>query len=202
MRKAAWHGAAVGGDAARAMHQTTGMNRPTMAGALAVASLCAGCCGSVDPTTWQGTVNYAFTVDASAPPPPLLIPDADAGSDAGKSGTSSAVIGASHITVTLKAFAPWVWNSFSATYCGSSTFSVVLGPSCELAADVVGADTNEGSASIRSGQTCTLDTPSGSFTVGVEGGSVAISGNHATGAVLDVLLDAPGANVEFQGNLR
>jgi hypothetical protein len=175
------------------MQQVLAMHRFALGCALASASLCAGCCGSVDATTWQGTMNYAFSGTPAGA-------GADGGSDAGASPPS--VIGATNLTVNLDAFAPWVQNGFSGGYCGSNTFAVILGPSCELTANVVSADfargsSGEGSATIESGQTCTLDTPSGSFTVGVGGGSVAISGS-----VLDVLLDAPGANVEFQGNLQ
>ena len=107
------------------------------------------------------------------------------------------------VVVTLAAFAPWVESDFDGSYCGSGQFQVDLGPSCQLTATVNTTDwsgkyaSDTGSADIQGGQTCTLSTPQGTFTVPVSGGTVGISGS-----VLDLVVDTQGANVEFQGNLQ
>jgi hypothetical protein len=164
------------------------------AGAAFAAVLCAGCCGSVDPTTWQGTLAYAFDDNS-----------ADAGVDAGDGGAGAkpSAIGSEALVVKLDAFAPWVTNAFDGSYCGSSQFNVDLGPECELTATLDTADwsgqyaSDTGSADIAANQECTLTTPQGTFTVAVQGGTVGISGG-----VIDLVVDTQGANVEFQGNLQ
>jgi hypothetical protein len=170
----------------------------SIAGAVAVVVLCAGCCGNVQTTTWQGTLDYAFPDSARED----AGPSADAGSDAGAAGGAT-VVGSQATVVALDAYAPWVQNGFSGGYCGSNGFTIDLGPSCQLAATLGSADygyegsTGTGSATITGGQPCTLDTPSGAFTVSVQGGSLASSGN-----TVNILVDTPGANLEFQGNLQ
>jgi hypothetical protein len=176
------------------MQSSQGMAPRTLAGAAFAVTLCSGCCGSVDATTWQGTLAYAFN-DAPA----------DAGADAGNGGGAPkpSAIGSMYVVVTLDAFAPWVDNGFDGSYCGASQFQVELGPQCELVATVNSADwsgkyaSDTGSADIQGGQQCTLTTPQGTFTVAVQGGTVGVSGG-----VVDLVVDTQGANVEFQGNLQ
>jgi len=161
-----------------------------IAGAVVAAALCAGCCDSVDTTTWQGTLQYSFPASAMS--------DADAGAS-----HAAPFVGSLSTVVALDAFAPWVQNGFSGGYCGGNDFTVDLGPSCQLAATVGTADysgkyaSDTGSATITADQQCTLSTSSGTFTISVQGGNLAISGS-----VLNILVDTPGANLEFQGNLQ
>jgi len=168
-------------------------SRLALAGAAFAVVTCTGCCGSVDPTTWQGTLAYAFTPASG---------DAGASADGGTTPPAS-IVGSEGDTVMLAAFAPWVTSGFDGSYCGPSQFTVDIGPSCELTATVNTTDwsgkyaSDTGSADIVAGQQCTLGTPQGTFTVPVSGGTVAISGG-----VLNLIVDTQGANVEFQGNLQ
>jgi hypothetical protein len=187
--------------ARQAIASTLGVVGIVGLGALAAGGCNPFPCGSVSPSSWQGTITYTFTgasdVDAAEGQ------DA-AGSDAGSSSKSAPIVGSLSTTVELDAFAPWVTGGEQQQYCGASTFSVDLGPSCELTATVTmssyGLNTSSASASavIDSGQTCTLDTPSGSFTVAVRGGNVAVSGKGS----VNVLLNVANANIEFLGNLE
>jgi hypothetical protein len=160
-------------------------------GAALLVALCNGCCGSVDPTTWQGTLAYAWNPGAAA-----------AGADGG-TAASAPIVGSEVDVVTLAAFAPWVSNGFDGSYCGPSQFTVGIGPSCQLTATVDSADwsgkyaSDTGSANIQGGQQCTLSTPQGTFGVYVSGGTLGVSGH-----VLDLIVDTEGANLEFQGNLQ
>ncbi len=168
-------------------------SRLAVAGAGLAVVACAGCCGSVEPTTWQGTLAYAFT-PATA--------DAGASADGGTAPPAS-LVGSEADIVTLAAFAPWVASGLDGSYCGPSQFSVEIGPYCQLTATIDSTDWNgkyasdTGSADIQGGQQCTLGTPQGTFTVPVSGGTVAISGG-----VLNLIVNTQGANVEFQGNLQ
>ncbi len=179
-------------------------SREALVATACAAWLCAGCCGSVQPTTWQGTLAYAFTPSSSSSSSSSSASD-DAGVDGGGSGSAKppSEIGSMSVVVTLAAFAPWVDSSFDGSYCGAGQFQVDLGPSCQLTAAVNTTDwsgkyaSDTGSADIQGGQTCTLSTPQGTFTVPVSGGTVGISGS-----VLDLVVDTQGANVEFQGNLQ
>jgi hypothetical protein len=172
------------------------------AGLAGATLVCAGCCGNVQTTTWQGTLQFNFPSSASLDADAGTGASADGGADGGVA-TPPNTAGSLVTTVALDAFAPWVQNTFAGGYCGSNDFTVVIAPGCQLSATLGATDyqgkyaSDTGSATIDPGQTCTLTTGSGTFSVPVQGGNLAISGGE-----VNILLDTPNANIEFEGNLQ
>ena len=140
-----------------------------------------GCpCGAPSAATYAGTMLYT-----------VMAPAADGGTAAAPTSGSASV------SVTLDAFDPIYMNDLDNSYCGGKTFVVVLGPSCALTATVVDAHGRSGSASIASGQSCSVSTATGGFETQVTGGTIGISG-----ALLNVLISGDSASVNFEGSVN
>ena len=152
-------------------------SRGSTACAALVATLSAACCPGVDPSHWSGTLNYSVTVVA----------------DASSGAQGPTMTGATSLSVTLDAYQPWKDNSLDYSYCGSSTFTVELGPSCSLKADV--GSSYPYSGSIEAGQSCGLQLPNVWVSFVVQSGSVVYSSPG-----VNITLGGEGSNLEFEGS--
>jgi hypothetical protein len=133
-----------------------------------VALACSACC-SPQSRSWQGVLSYSLDAPGDAP-----------------------VAGSSNVTVTSHGFDPYNQTDT----CHPQTFTLTLGPSCSLPANVGGVDFGYGTSdtatgAIPYGELCTLDGTA----LYVTGGTIAVSGD-----TLDVDIAVQDGLIQFQGN--